>query len=386
MGKVHSPFLYHLRLCCRENDIEMAASISERIIYRTEEIYQDVKKIISGKQTIESDWSALTREFKKFVEKMESQLDQEKNPQYCMFKFYKQIAKIDQHLMAPANQRPEITQLDLRVIERFYKVYRFYYQRNAEAIIPRRLKEMFDKLRDGKEINAIQEDIFDFLLTDFFSQYNNVQEDLLSIIKSKKWDEVAFGSFLQQKDIENALIKDSRYEQVHALFNSLQEKLLDDIEDIRQILVNISRLLDRIYDDICNGIILTNVENDPIEYDPVDDQIISYLHSHIIAFMRWIPMVPQDNLGERMMLSVDNVIDKIKEKVYEIVDSDDNIKKRLYTHPDTGCDTIFVQGDETELRRLLIGEMYNEQGIVSCFRGLYKFDTSAVSKGGKTNG
>ena len=382
---LHSPFLYHLFLCCNEEYEKMAGSISDRVVSRIEEIYQIVKSTIVEREVIEGDWSALTREFCEFVKKMETQYDQVRNPQYCMYGFYKHIAEIEQYLMSPANQRTTRIKSDLDIIENFHKFCHAYYGNNADAIIPRRLKEMFENLRDGKKLKPIHEDIFDFLLKDFFPQYSNLQGGLLEIINSKLWKEVAFGDLTHQKFIMDALKNDPRYERVHELFNKLQDMMPDDITDITETFVRISTLLDGIYDDMYNCKIPDNTGNSPIEYDPIEEHNISCLHSHILAFMRWIPVIPQDKLDEKIMISVDNVIDKIKVRIYEIINNSDDLKERLNTYPINDHDTIFVQGGETGLRSLLIEAMYNEQEIVSCFRCLYKPETSIVGKGGKIN-
>ena len=189
-----------------------------------------------------------------------------------------------------------------------------------------------------------------------------------------RWGEVAFGDHEHQKMIKEILKNDDRYEQVRKLLRKFHNMKSYDVEKIREVLVQVSTLLDNIYEDIRNDRIKQDESNHTlIEYDYIEEEKISKLHSHIVAFMRWIPMMSQDKLNEKMMESVDNVVDQIKVRACEIIDGKTNLEKILSIYPSNWHDIIFMQEDGQELRRLLINAMYHNPDIrlqFQCFYGL----------------
>lgn len=379
MGKIaHSPFLYHLFMCCGGDYKTFVIDISDQIENKIEEIYIAVQDNVMSRKIGESNRRATTKEFRQFVERMEKCKEKEgKTPKYCMFGFYKQIAKLEQYLMSSGNHHNAL-QSDIDIMQRFRSVFDYYVEHDAEAINDKRLRDLLENIRDGKTLSNIQEDIFNFILNESFPKYSDERGGLLERISSKPWEEVAFGDFTHCKIIINAIQNDERYEQIKELFNNFDNKILtSDVFNIKKNLIKISRLLDEMYkfeNYFDNKANYDEKKNNLTEYGSVEDGRVLQLHSHILAFMRWIPMMSQDEPDDKMMESVDNVIDQIKTQVCKIVASNDSLRKVLERYPVECHDTIFTQSEGVELRKLLVDAMYHESEIHLQFQRFYGVD------------
>lgn len=384
---IHSPFLYNLFVCCGENYQEFVSEINAQIEMKIEELYEEVHDSINGKEIENSRRSVIPSRFRKFVEEKERR-HSKKSPKYCMIEFYKHIARLDQDLMSSANEWDTVIQSDVDILEKFKNEFDIYRNKDAGAVNDKRLRDLFKKLKEWKRLNNDQEYLFDYLLKVIFPEYkNDLEESLLERIRFRPWEEVAFGSRDRQKIIKNILGEDDRYEQVHELFDKFNKLSSNDTNDIRKILIKISTLLDDIYEDIYddNNVNQDESRNKPIEYDSIEEGRISELHSHIVAFMRWIPMISQDKPNVMLMESVDNVIDQIKVRAYEIIDNENRLKESLSTYPASCHDIIFMQDGGGELRRLLLNAMYHEPNICLQFKYFYGEDIFKAEKEGEIN-
>ena len=373
-SKIHSPFLWHLFVCCGENYQDFVTEINTKIEMQIDEIYEIIHKNIKNRKIENSGRNIIPSKFRNFVEGKQNCHDK-KNSKYCMVEFYKEIMKINQDLMSSQNEINRVSQSDINILESFKIEYDYYLNRDAGAINDKRLRSLLHQKKEQKSLNNDQEYLFEYLLKKIFPEYKNmIGEDLLGRIKYKSWGEVAFGDHEHQKMIKEILKNDDRYEQVRKLLRKFHNMKSYDVEKIREVLVQVSTLLDNIYEDIRNDRIKQDESNHTlIEYDYIEEEKISKLHSHIVAFMRWIPMMSQDKLNEKMMESVDNVVDQIKVRACEIIDGKTNLEKILSIYPSNWHDIIFMQEDGQELRRLLINAMYHNPDIrlqFQCFYGL----------------
>jgi len=374
----HSPFLYHLFICCGGDYKTFVNEISNQIETKIEEIYASVKHEIAKRKPEQGSQHATTKEFRQFVERMEKRKEkcEKKNgkaPNYCMFEFYKQIAKLEQRLMSNETNNKALP-TDIDIIHRFGFVFD-YFNDYAEAINDRRLKDLFRNIKYRKPLNNTQENIFNFMLNESFPNYVDERGGLLERMLSKPWKDLAFGNSKNNIFILKTLQNDKRYEQIEKLFNEFKKISSTDILSIRINLNKISNLLDDIYkpenyinyiDNLCEK------KNNLTEYDSVvEDVTVLQLHSHILAFMRWLPMISQDEPNEILMESVDNVIDKIKLQVCKIIDSNDDLGECLARYPTDFHDTIFVQANCKNLRKLLIEALSHESNIYFQFEHFY---------------
>lgn len=236
---------------------------------------------------------------------------------------------------------------------------------------------MFVKIKEGKGLNKTQEDVFEFLLTECFPNYGDERGGLLERINSKSWEEVAFGDIRHQKMANVFLQKNGRYEQIKKLFDTVKQIQTNDILSIRENLVKISRLFDEIYqcEDCCDDEINNNAgKMEWIQDNFIEEKAISELHSHILAFMYWIPIIDQNKSDEKTMESIDNIIEQIKVQVCKIINSKEYLKKMLEKYPTNYCDSIFIRANDINLRKLLIKAMYYEPYTCMLFQHFYKKD------------
>ena len=370
---LHSPFLWYLFTCCGRDYDEFADAINDQVERKIEEIYKEVYDDVNRRKVENNGRSIIASRFRKFVEGKEKCHEKRKNPKYCMLEFYKHISIINHDLMLLTNMCDTVIQSDIVLLERFIKEFDYYRDRNAVAVNKKRLENFFKHLKEGEPLNGDLECLFDYPLNIFFPEYQNEHgENLLERIKYKPWVETVFGNHEQYEIIKNTLGNDARYEKIIDLFNDINDMTSSNIVDMRETLLEMSTLLDGIYYAIYNEQTQDKSSDSLIEQDSIGEEIVSELHSHILAFMRWIPMMTQDKPNKDMMESVDNVIDQIKEKAYKIIDCKEDLKRNLDTYPANYHDVIFMQDDGIELRRLLIKAMCCEKNICLQFKGFYK--------------
>lgn len=368
---VHSPFLYHLFICCGEDYKSFVTNISNEVENKIEELYRLVEKNAEKRKIEEDTWSTLPKNFRGFVQKMES-WDKNKKPEYCLFEFYTQIAALKQNFTNSTKRCDVVLQSDIDIIKKFRSMYDVFYENGTDAINEKRLRDLVKKLKNGKALNRKQEDIFIFLLNEVFPHYGNERGYFLEIIRSKPWKELAFGDLMHQEIVRSTMQEDDRYEEIEKAFNILYKVSPENTDEIKKRLVKISNLLDQVYENyFCNEIHQDVMRNNSTEHDFCGERRDSQLHSHILAFMRWIPMVRQGERDEKMMESVDNVIDKIESQVCEIVADNDSLKQRLSTYPTSDHESIFLQTDGIKLRELLVDAMYHEKHINLLFQRFY---------------
>lgn len=379
---LHSPFLCHLFTCCGGDYDEFANTVNDQIERKIEEIYKEIYDDVSRRKIENSGRSIISSRFRKFVEGKEKCHENKKNPKYCMLEFYKHIAKINQDLMLSSDICDTVIQSDIELLERFMAEFDYYRDRNAVAVNKKRLQDFFKYLKEGKALNDDLEYLFDYLLKIFFPEFQSEHgENLLERIKFKPWEEAVFGNHKHHEFIKNTSKNDVRYEKIINLFKNLNDATSGKTMDIRETLLEISNLLDGIYYSIYNEQDQDESRINLIEEDSIEEGNISELHSHILAFMRWIPMMSQDKPNKKIMESVDNVIDQIRVRAHEIIDSKDSLKQSLNTYPTSCHDIVFMQDDGIELRRLLIKAMCCEHNICLQFKYFYGEDISNEGKG-----
>lgn len=255
----------------------------------------------------------------------------------------------------------------------------------------KRLRDLFKKLIGRTKLTADQDELFNYLLKKIFPEYkNNLEESLLERIKYRSLEEVAFGN--NQEIIDNIPKDNDRYLELKKLFKVFIKLESENTDEIRKNLVKLSNLLDRIYQyEVFQEpkMLQYEGEGDKIENDSIEEERISDLHSHILAFLRWLPIVPQDKTDDKMlekvMESIDNVIDEIRVRACEIIDSNSRLCKNIHAYPKNSHDIIFVQEDGAELRRLLINAMYHEPNICLQFKKFYGEAFSERNKEGNVN-
>lgn len=380
-GKLHSPFLCHLFACCGGNYTEFANAINDQIERSIEDIYEEVYDDMKHRTIENYGRSIISKTFKKFVAGKEKCHKNSRNPKYCMLSFYKNIAKLNQELSS--NERNLILQSDIDLLQRFMIEFKYFRDRDAVAVNEKRLKEFFKSLKERGELSDDFEYLFDYLLRVFFPEYKNEHgETLLERIKYMPLEEMIFGNHEQHEFIKSVLKNDDRYEKIICLFTNLKDMASYNTENLKESLVEISNLLDAVYYATYNEQIQDISRSNLIEQDSVEEEIFSELHSHILAFMRWVPMMSQDKPNKEMMESVDNVIDQIKEKACEIIDSKEDLKRSLDTYPVNYHDIVFMQDEGIELRKLLIKAMCCEKNICLQFKYFYTEGIPSEEKGG----
>lgn len=379
MEKIHSPFLYRLFECCGGDYKEFVVEINSQIEDRIEECYKRVERAIESREKGDHGQNVTQKKFRDFVENMEKCMKKMNNkdtrqPQYCMFEFYRHIVTLESSLRFK-KESYNISETDIDFIKRFESVCWNFYARGSAAINEKRLRDILKRVKESRALTNKQEKMFSFLLNECFPNYADEQGYLIEKIKAKQWEKIAFGQ-AEHESIAKEGIQDSEYEKVKGLFDELIGISKTDVPKIKQILIKISELLDDIYrlkDDINDTVWNEDKENLSVQ-EPVEKVQASDLHSHIMAFMRWVPMISQNKTDGKVMEALDNIIEKIQEQFNEIIESNVNLKKCIQTYPANVQDSIFIQAGSMDLRRLLIEAISHEASAYKVFGSFYKLD------------
>lgn len=85
------------------------------------------------------------------------------------------------------------------------------------------------------------------------------------------------------------------------------------------------------------------------------------LSSHIINFMKWVPMLSDENPELDLMTSIDNIIAAIRDEVYDkIRKTKGGVRSKAFIN---SRKSLFLRDNNVDLRKALIKAMYDEPGI-----------------------
>lgn len=369
MGEnIHSPFLYNLYMCCGGGDYyDFSAMIDEIVKRQTNEILREVFKLLEEVSYDKEGQSVLPNTFNNFVMKM-AQWEKGSLPPYCLFGFYLEISRLFQYLNKSLHKNHSIPKSDLNVIRKFQKLRDNFEENNVSAVNEKRLRDLMSGIRDRKELKGTKRKLFDFLLKEVFPEYSSAREGLIELLRWKTWDDVAFGDLNYNIGMKNIIKSNRLYKDGGNLFVQLCNLESNNIEEIRKKLVEISNILDKIYAFEEEEKKL-NTDRCMIEYDKTSKD--SELHSHILCFMQWIPIISEAGCNQQMMEAVDNVIYQIRDQIWEAAKMDSDLVKQLKQYPKEYCCDIFLQDNSVSLRKLLIRAMHKEPYIYSQFLAFY---------------
>lgn len=386
-------FLKNLYHCCECTYDDIAEKLTDRVDEEIDRLYKKIKESLSKRSSTETTKTLLPKSFFDFLGKMDSWIEtynkanQEGNalpkiPYYCLFTYLDYLGKAEASLTSKIKRFPTVNCSDLNAIEHFMKNYEFFHKvLQAEAVSAKSIERLMniDAEYSGghRRKSHLQEKLVDFLLMNVYPAMG-IQAKLAPY-KTRGWNNIAFSNLSLATSTSTLQIScEDEQKKLECLFKRLFRKGQTEVV-IGETLVNIRKKISALYNsDLLiatannttpnNGSLQSNVsaelnlpQNRELDIHMYDD-IIS---SHIISFMKWVPMISDTPLECDLMISVDNIIDRIRDKVFEKVkESRSGFRNRKFIDSKT---SLFVQERNTELRMALIKAMHDESNIHSQF-------------------
>lgn len=329
-----------------------------------------------------------TTSFTKFVKEQEF-LKREKAPNYCLLTCYDEL--MHAVLSSKSNKRRASDYEDIEQNRNLLKEYEEYIKaltfRDYAVISTRELQRLLEPC--GGPYKSTQVKFISYLVKRVFPTLI-IEENLLSLV-CDNWKNVIFYSGtplvqkiyiqanedsaenveekLQNKFKEISKVPNADYEEVGRLFLEIFYYVKDQYHN-----GNLS-----FYQDVNNTITpkdqqgKTNTDNS-YYYD-------SMLSSHIIWFMRWLPIISEDYDSETLLITVSNIIESIRDSLFSSHNKEVAIKS-LNRHP---SENLFIYENPTlkvnhgenlskskEFRTLLFKALHDEPSVRLMVDDTYK--------------
>lgn len=311
-------------------------------------------------------------------------------PDYFLTKCYSTIESTFFHLSK--REVLEIGSDDLKYLNDFLSYIEEKTSDDFGAVSSKSLKRLLDPNGEKfhgntqlKLINYIVKSVFPVILTE-----DNKINDL-----QYKWKELLFyyGCPLERKiyiakDIDSEKKLEEFFENK---FNYISNKSKGDCTEIGKCLFEIfTKIIDQYKCNCLCGVQSKDYSDlhgsqyeNKIEQVRDENMFNGKLSSHILGFMRWLPIIPDDSNEKEyeLLKSIDNVIDKIQDKLfdkYSMIFFDKNLKNCNNGEIFIGVSITDKDGNINylsqirELRKLLIDALYSEEYIKNMFNEYYK--------------
>lgn len=250
------------------------------------------------------------------------------------------------------------------------------------AMSPRQLQRLLDP--SGRQYGKKQINIIEYIIRNVIPEILIQQNQINHMCQ--KWDKVLFyyGHPLQKKiHIQG----DNEYVKKIESFFSIkfsQISIKKNCGKIGDILLEIFREIIDLYHS--NSLYFSNNQSENNQYtarqkkaDNREYEYASELSSHILGFMRWIPIIAdsEKDYGSELLVSIEQVIDEIQDQIVNDY-SDIVTPQKLKQYKDGG---LFIYNDQMNyeylikiksLRKLLIKALYNNDYIRSKFKNFYQ--------------
>ena len=328
-----------------------------------------------------------SRRFESYVMKLKKkqesdwQLDKAnrrtKAPDYFLLKAYDEICRASDTVRFKTFRKDELKcgqYTGISLVDDFEKCYK-YYIGNASGIISKnqitrilKAPENWDKAMHEKTVMYMLEKVLPHIWSiDDTSRKNIIRCGWKDIIYKdlETYKQKICG---KDKDIESEINKE-----LERLFDEFSSMNSDpQIEGTK--LVEMYMVLKDLYNkqmlvSVEDVSVQQNIFNNPgfiSKREPFIPDYDAKISTHILGFMKWLPMLEDETKDYELMKSVDNIVAEIRDEVKE------DIKKYEYFNKDD--ENYFFRGSK-EQRIILIRAMYKETGIVKRFKNYYYVNT-----------
>lgn len=365
--------------CCTPNELHTA--INDQIVKDINEEMSLLEKSIK-KYSRHEGGSLLPHHFISEANKLEKILSnlssnnckgRYKLPDYCLIKYYN-IIKRTNFIIEKGNGNlsdvPSNQKKDIEIFENFSRcMQQLTSDLDAGAISEKNLQRFLKPC--GIPYKNNQPGLILYTLKNVFPRFINSNGNTFSeSIKNINWKDIIYKDIEKNEQKIYLDEKSHSFSEIEAYFEEQFNKLIhtpeDNFKEIGNILVE---LYEKLVDLYKNDFLSSQQNPNPRETDvniEISDkntsmtEYDSILSSHILEFMRWLPMISSPPYQPELLQCIESVIDKIRNY---IIDNDDLKNKMLSNHQDN----LFIGNSNVDLRKKLIFALHNDVYIHSCF-------------------
>ena len=359
-------FLHNLFVCTNIDVRDIEIKINDT----TYEKFQAKIKILldNEKKENRSEESVLPLSFIKFVKSSNDEVKKRKQlspkdknakgKDYYLHECYKSILEVVKRL-SQNDRLDKMNTEDHERIKKFETNVKYFFEETDLAVISYKTLERIFCV-NGREYNSKQEEIILYLLEYIFPEITDTDEvRFLSHINEWTWDELIFRD-IKSSSYQKPTNVDS-LQCIKGLLQKLKKCGDSDYKQIGELLVQIYKELCRLHKTevviISSGKISIKTTEESHTVSPSllpestdSDALIS---SHIVAFLKWLPIVDKENVPPNIMSAVFEVTEEIQEEM--CIRIGDQIKSSSFRK---SKDNFFIREENDELRKLLISTMH----------------------------
>lgn len=379
-------FVHNLFFYCNCQYEDLLDKLNDEVISEIQYCITRIRGLLSEKNCELPN--SFTRFVKNMNEKAEKKLNLKlsKSPDHCLFKYLKQIRGVISHIesrkfcdtVTGCNTVACCTTLD--EFERSFKVFHEDDDK-CGTISLRNLRLLFDK--NLPSYNKNQSDIISYLLINVFPKMKNPQGTSLIMLLEEvnPYCNIAFTDLELKISHDTTAWNTNDLTDIRQLFEELFDFKETQYQEIGnqfyKIYMELNKLYENMNTDSTNDLLSNNLSQHEMaksqtakitEYDSV-------ISTHIMGFMRWIPMISADDYDIKLLISVENIIDIIRDKV--LAEATKNCTKEKFFK---NSHNLFLSEQNSSLRKLLISAMHNETLIHSQFHKYYEFIISCAGR------
>ncbi len=379
-------FVHNLFICCKISDKDFHTDLNQITYDIISDKINCAIKMLNEAGCIEDTTSLLAKSFFTKLEEMKLYLATgNKSKDYYLLTIYNEAWNTYKRIESMTSKECKFPISDLNLLLEFKEcLYKLFYEYGVESASYKTLQEILKASVTNYKKHQVP--FVNFLLANIFprikSQYT---PGFFATLESYPLEKLIFTDCSLTCNDASLPHNVAGLNVIRDLFDELFEISISDHELIGNKLVEIYKnLLNyRLEDnddmeankDIADTKRVSNLDDsDMMEYN--DDSTLSI---HIISFMRWIPVMVEDEDGIERMEFVDHVLSHIGDEVRK------KLKERYTVQDFIKCETsLFIWEQNTDLRTLLMHAMSREPYFYKCFREYYK-DSFQCNVGGIIN-
>lgn len=359
--------VHNLFTCCGVDENYFHVNLNQ-ITYDTIQMYiAQTNALLEKANNVDGATSLFPLDFKNKLEEMKKAADDGgKSRDYFLMSIFKTMQNAYYRISSFENKQPKpnVPPSDIALLNEFKELLSQLFNFNGVESIS--YKTLHDVLSISEKGFVKKQDTFvRFLLGSIFPRIIVPPYDaFLNLLTGYTWEDfIVVDSKLTVNDINMdeltgmALCYGELFDLKSTDYESIGKKLLELYD---------ASLKCRLVSDEDLVPPNKNVKNSVEVQGPLifDDAAIS---THIIGFMRWIPVIAEESDGLERMEFVEHVLDRIRNEVCE------KIQERYAAKDFMEIKTnLFIQKENDDLRELLIRAMSHEQYFYRCFRKYYE--------------
>lgn len=355
-------FLYNLVQCCNISIEKLCTDLLDNVTYNIDHEIECLKNYIKNKKFI------LPKHFKNvFYDLKDNYLSlsqgnitkRQKNKDYFLIKWYYIIKDVVNKIEQGAETGiiSDIKEEDVKILGEFNSYLNFFISKhNANAVSQKNLDSILNPV--GLPYKKHQHPLIKYLLCEMIPKICDLNnKPFLELFRYKNWNEIITYDIKQNKqviffsgNIEENRFYEKKIKEIFELENDNYPEIGDKLLSIHNKLVL----------DYENGFLSSNPNGNT--YNPnmntqkgemlldTSTNYDSIISSHILAFMRWIPILSDAPTDYYFLECIDNIIDTIRPQAVEYIISD---LKFLQQNSN-----IFLDDKNIELRKSLFRDKY----------------------------